>query len=229
MKRCFVLILAVSLSLFCTSCGGGEDASQSAQPATPSISSASPQTEASPAAELPAVSDDAVQPSEGSIPAAPTSTPEESRSPQPAASASKEKAEKDPAASPQPDPPPASPSSVDLDLTVLSSTMVYAEVFNMMSNPNDYIGKTVRVKGLFSIYQEPETQKVYCGVIVQDATACCAQGFDVVMPDDSRYPDDYPPAQSEVTVVGTIEADRTLEEYGILVLRLGNVRFEDSP
>lgn len=228
MKRCFILILAISLSLLSTSCGGGKDAAQSEPPATPSVSSDSPQTEPSPAAELPTVSAAAVQPSEEPLPSAPTSTPEDSPSPQPAASAGKEKAEKKPAVSPQPDPPPASPTSVDLDLTVLSSTMVYAEVYNMMSAPNDYIGKSIRIKGIFSVYQEPETQKVYCGVIVQDATACCAQGFDVVMPDGSRYPDDYPPAQSEVTVVGTIQADRTLEEYGILILRLEDIHFEDS-
>ena len=31
----------------------------------------------------------------------------------------------------------------DVDLTNLSSTMVYSEVYNMMSTPENYIGKTV--------------------------------------------------------------------------------------
>lgn len=135
-----------------------------------------------------------------------------------------------PEVSPSPPPPvppaQASSSPVDLDLAALSSTMVYAEVSNIMSAPNDYIGKTIRIKGIFSSYQEPETQKVYCSVVVPDATACCARGFDVVMPSQARYPDDYPAAQSEVVVVGTMQADRTLESYGLLVLRLEAVRFE---
>ena len=131
-----------------------------------------------------------------------------------------------PAADSQPDSQEAPTISVDVDLTTLSSTMVYAEVFNMTMSPDDYIGKTIRMKGSFFVYQDPNTQQVYCGVIVQDATACCAQGFDIVMPAQARYPEDYPPAQSEVTVVGTIQADRTREEYGILVLRLEDVSFD---
>ena len=35
----------------------------------------------------------------------------------------------------------------DVDLTQLSSTLVYAEVYNMASNPQSYVGKTVRMKG----------------------------------------------------------------------------------
>ena len=33
----------------------------------------------------------------------------------------------------------------DVDLTQLSSTLVYAEVYNMASNPQSYVGKTVRM------------------------------------------------------------------------------------
>ena len=53
---------------------------------------------------------------------------------------------------------PSHPSAgkVDVDLTVLSSTMVYAEVFNMMLSPDDYIGKTIRITGIFSVYQDPK-------------------------------------------------------------------------
>lgn len=116
--------------------------------------------------------------------------------------------------------------SVDVDLTTLSSTMVYAEVFNMMMSPDDYIGRTIRMTGIFTVYQDPETKQVYCGVIVEDATACCAQGFDLVMPEERSYPQDYPAPESEITVVGTLQADRTLEEHGIIFLRLEDVTFE---
>ena len=40
---------------------------------------------------------------------------------------------------------------VDVDLTVLSSTMVYSEVYNMLYNdPAHYLGKTVKARGEFS-------------------------------------------------------------------------------
>ena len=43
---------------------------------------------------------------------------------------------------------------VDVDLTVLSSTMVYSEVYNMLYfYPEDYYGKTVKANGIFAIYQ----------------------------------------------------------------------------
>ena len=51
---------------------------------------------------------------------------------------------------------------VDVDLTVLSSTMVYAEVFNMMMSPDDYIGRTIRMTGIFTVYQDPETKQDLC-------------------------------------------------------------------
>ena len=63
-------------------------------------------------------------------------------------------------------------------------------------------------------------------MIVQDATACCAQGFDIVMPENAVYPQDYPPAASEVTVVGELQVDRSMEEDGLIFLRLENVTFE---
>ena len=38
--------------------------------------------------------------------------------------------------------------NVDLDLTVLSSTMVYSEVFKMMMAPEEYEGTTIKMDGI---------------------------------------------------------------------------------
>ena len=46
---------------------------------------------------------------------------------------------------------------LDLDLTKLSSTMVYSEVYNMRYEPEGYYGMRVRIAGLFSAYQNPFT------------------------------------------------------------------------
>ena len=50
----------------------------------------------------------------------------------------------------------------DVDLTVLSSTMVYSEVYDMMASPDDYPeeGGEVCVIGTFDTYQEGEF--TYC-------------------------------------------------------------------
>ena len=91
---------------------------------------------------------------------------------------------------------------VDLDLTALSSTMVYSEVFNMMMAPEEYEGKTLKMDGICNVYQDPETGKTYYACIVQDATQCCSQGLEFVL-DESQYEDsDYPENGEEITISG---------------------------
>ena len=93
---------------------------------------------------------------------------------------------------------------VDLDLTRLSSTMVYSEVYNMRYEPDGYYGKVIRIKGLFSAYENPETGEPYYNCIIPDATACCSQGLQFFLADDSLvYPDDFPKNGTEVIVIGT--------------------------
>ncbi len=90
---------------------------------------------------------------------------------------------------------------IDVDLTVLSSSMVYAEVYNMMTVPDQYVGKIIKMQGIYDTMYDDSTDKQYYFCIIQDATACCAQGIEFVLEDDSSYPD-----QGEtVTVTGRFE------------------------
>ena len=110
---------------------------------------------------------------------------------------------------------------IDTDLTVLSSTMVYSEVYNIMTHPDDYRDKTIKMKGLFSVYENEDTGAVYFACIIQDATACCAQGIEFVLEGDYYYPEDYPEMGTEITVQGEFE---TYEEDGISYCRLRNAK-----
>ena len=92
---------------------------------------------------------------------------------------------------------------VDVDLTVLSSTMVYSEVYNMMSYPENYLGKSVRMRGTFT-YEEAN-DRYYLACIITDATACCSQGLEFVLKDERKFPDDYPAKGTEITVVGIFD------------------------
>lgn len=72
---------------------------------------------------------------------------------------------------------PHAEAEVDVDLTTLSSTMVYAEISNM-----------------------------YFACVNQDATKCCAQGIEFILPEDEyTYPDDYPTEGDEIVVQGTFD------------------------
>ena len=94
---------------------------------------------------------------------------------------------------------------IDVDLTTLSSTMVYSEVYNMMTAPNDYIDKTIKMKGLFAYYHDDTTGNDYFACIIQDATACCTQGIEFVLTDNYTYPDDYPKVNKEICVEGVFD------------------------
>lgn len=220
MKRQAILFLAGMLLLACSACGKNEGSGQAENLTPPTVSQ---QAEATPEGTPSAESE---LPGEEPLPAEGGDGQGDGPAPPVVGFAPEEGETENPAADPQPDSQEAPTVSVAVDLTTLSSTMVYAEVFNMMVSPDDYIGKTIRMTGIFTVYQDPETKQVYCGVIVEDATACCAQGFDLVMPEERSYPQDYPAPESEITVVGTLQADRTLEEHGIIFLRLEDVTFE---
>lgn len=95
---------------------------------------------------------------------------------------------------------------VDIDLTEMSSDMVYATIYQMLVEPDSYIGKTVRIKGNYYASWYDKTAKYYHYAIIQDAMACCAQGMEFELSDESlTYPDDYPEENAEITIVGTFE------------------------
>lgn len=136
------------------------------------------------------------------------------------------------ASEPQPspaitEPPQASANGVEVDLTMLSSTMVYSEVYNMLYNdPESYLGKTVRARGEFSIYQlvvdgvlQPDPVAYAC--IIADTAACCAEGMEFVLEGDLTYPDDYPELGTEITIIGEFQS---YEENGMTWYHLVNAR-----
>lgn len=96
----------------------------------------------------------------------------------------------------------STPEVLDVDLTVMSSTMVYAEVYNMMVNPDDYIGKIVKMRGSYYAPFYEETNTYYHYVIIEDATACCTQGIEFIWNGEHNYPGDYPAENTEIELVG---------------------------
>ena len=123
----------------------------------------------------------------------------------------------------------AATSGIDVDLTALSSTMVYSEVYNMLYyDPESYYGKTVKMSGVFSTYQMVvdgvvQPDPVAYGCIIADATACCAQGMEYVLEGDYTYPEDYPELGTEITVIGEFQS---YEDNGMTWYHLINARME---
>ncbi|MFW5650637.1 MAG: hypothetical protein ACOCNC_04510 [Acetivibrio ethanolgignens] len=120
-------------------------------------------------------------------------------------------------------------SEIDVDLTALSSTMVYSEVYNMLYlDPDGYIGKTIKMTGVFAVYQMvidgiTQEEPVAYACIISDAAACCAEGIEFVLEGDCIYPDDYPELGAEITVLGNFQS---YEENGRTWYRLVNAKIE---
>ena len=97
-------------------------------------------------------------------------------------------------------------AAVDVDLSVMDSDMIYATVYQMMSDPEQYVGKTFRIEGKFYVTYDEMTKNQYYYCVIKDATECCAQGLEFVWGDGSHiYPDEYPTDGTEVVVDGTFE------------------------
>ncbi len=94
---------------------------------------------------------------------------------------------------------------VDLDLSKMSDTIVYAELYQMMAEPSDFDGKIIRISGWYDVYEDPLSGQVYTSCIIPDATGCCAQGLEFVWAGDHVYPQDYPEPGTYLTVTGRFE------------------------
>ena len=117
----------------------------------------------------------------------------------------------------------ADTSAVDLDLTALSSTVIYAQVYGMLTEPEDYLGKTVKVAGNYAAFQDEQTGAVYTACMVADALACCSQGIEFVPAGDWRFPEDYPELGAAITVQGTFSS---YEDGGQTYIRLTDAVLE---
>lgn len=109
---------------------------------------------------------------------------------------------------------------IDVDLNNLNANVVYSQVFLMMTEPDKFIGKRIRMSGQFNVYaaQEgnPSGVTEYYAIIIADAQACCQQGIEFVWPGHT-YPEGFPEVKSNASVTGIFEV---YEENGKKYCRL---------
>lgn len=93
---------------------------------------------------------------------------------------------------------------VDIDLTGMTSTMIYSEVLDMSQSPDKNLGKTVRMNGAFAVLEE--TERNYYACVIADATACCSKGIEFMLNNEYlSYPDEYPKVNTNITVSGVFD------------------------
>lgn len=109
-----------------------------------------------------------------------------------------------------------------IDLTAMSDTLVYAEVYNMLSMPDRYVGKEIKAEGFLNLYVNGDGSKQYTAVVITDAQACCQQGIEFIWK-DHNYPEDFPELGTKITVTGVFE---TYEEEGLIYCRIASDQVE---
>ena len=111
-------------------------------------------------------------------------------------------------------------NKIDVDLNNLNANVVYSQVFLMMTEPDKFIGKRIRMSGQFNFYAaeegNPSGVTEYYAIIIADAQACCQQGIEFVWPGHT-YPEGFPEVKSNASVTGIFEV---YEENGKKYCRL---------
>ncbi|MBQ6056265.1 MAG: hypothetical protein IJL34_01200 [Treponema sp.] len=98
---------------------------------------------------------------------------------------------------------------VDFDISVMNANMVYAQVFDMMMQPEVYKDKIIRISGDY--YQLPDNKgKMTNAVIIRDALACCQQGMEFVW----DFGEAVPAQETPITVTGPFKI--TTDSEGLM-------------
>ena len=105
-------------------------------------------------------------------------------------------------------------TNVDLDLTDYTSTVADAYLKQLQDNRDKYRGITVKAKGEYSHFKDPNTNKDYYNCIF--ASTCCTNGLEFILNDASNYPTEEGKA---ITVVGQFNY---YEEDGVIYFNLVN-------
>lgn len=112
---------------------------------------------------------------------------------------------------------------VEVDLTQMSATMVYSEVYNMLTQPDNYLGKTVKMAGQYTEHYNEMTDKTYYACIILDATACCAQGMEFALA--NGFPGEKPKEGDMICVAGVYDR---YEEDGFPYYTLNHAVFVEG-
>jgi hypothetical protein len=89
---------------------------------------------------------------------------------------------------------------IDVDLTAFSASMIYATVIDILSNPEDYTGKTIKAAGIYEpIYFEGIGR--FRHSIIVEAPGCCPHPIEFKLSGGAQL-GDYPSAGASIKIEG---------------------------
>ncbi|HHU03176.1 MAG TPA: hypothetical protein GXZ91_08635 [Christensenellaceae bacterium] len=107
------------------------------------------------------------------------------------------------AAKDYPDVPPFyEPLTIQHDLSRLSSTMAYAQLYDMLCNPEQYVGSAVKLKGPYMPYQSEDGEIMHF-ILVFDMQGCCELSLEMLPTRGANI--EYPEMNTEIEVEGLFD------------------------
>ncbi len=76
----------------------------------------------------------------------------------------------------------------DVDLTKMSNTIIYSQIYDIVANQKNYINKTINLVGTLDSQYYDSVGQTLSFIIINDAIGCCPQGLELRFPDDVELP-----------------------------------------
>ena len=103
--------------------------------------------------------------------------------------------------------------NIDVNLSALSATMLFAEITNIMNNPEAYLGQVIKIRGeYFNFYHEGSDEYIHF-VLVLDEAGCCNEGFQFRVGEEFGSPEELIETEAEIEVIGVFQSSG-VEEWG---------------
>lgn len=115
---------------------------------------------------------------------------------------------------------------IDIDISRMSGTMVYGQVNQMIMYPSKYLGKHIKMKGIFSSYYDEEMERRFFGCVIQDALACCSQGLAFELAKPRKFPKEYPDEGAVITITGDFDFESDEGGGGFPIIRNAEMQTE---
>lgn len=88
-----------------------------------------------------------------------------------------------------------------MDLAKFSSTMTYAQIYNIFMDPESYVGKSIRLRARYAGDELDTGEKMHF-LVLSDEMACCQLNIEFMMYD---YKGEFPEEDTEILVEGLID------------------------
>ena len=115
--------------------------------------------------------------------------------------------------------------TADSDTIVIEDKVFIAMLSDIYANPDNYMGKTITLSGMFDIFNDEQSGKIYYSVYRNDTAGCCSSGIEVDFDGNSDYK--LPEQDQNVTATGVLDSyEENGQEY--LVLHLSELTISDQ-